>query len=252
MTNQFARNPADAMQCFADAVKVIDLKLQDKTALVQWCTRQGIHETPVFFLSASMTEVISRIGDAYPLDEGETPQSSHGFLVFQRPLLTAGGESISGIWWLGVSEELRLRMTPSPKAWSWNPFRWRGSSVEEIDSDTLSDDDRCRFLKWLCAAEHLIGQKIAAVETPPIARIVRDRVIAVGGNPVCRVVVLRQRTRRVSESSPIDVQWQWQWLVRGHWRRISATKKTWITGYLKGPEGKPMKAPDPVVFAVTR
>lgn len=32
-----------------------------------------------------------------------------------------------------------------------------------------------------------------------------------------------------------------RWLVRGHWRRLSAERKTWVKPYIKGPAGAPWR-----------
>lgn len=51
---------------------------------------------------------------------------------------------------------------------------------------------------------------------------------------------------------------QWQWLVAGHWRqqpygpKRGLRRAQWIAGFVKGPDGRPMKTPKKTIFAVVR
>lgn len=60
------------------------------------------------------------------------------------------------------------------------------------------------------------------------------------------VVTLRGYESRPKEGESQPVEWKVRWLVRGHWRQqYYATedihKPKWISPYLKGPVGKPLK-----------
>ena len=102
------------------------------------------------------------------------------------------------------------------------------------------------------------------VTAPPMRaeRGTRRRLERAGwqSEPVIRVIQLR----RVDQHATHDVEvahaahnWSCQWVVRGHWRQqpypsMHTVQPLWITPYVKGPVGKPLKPPRATVFAVVR
>lgn len=75
--------------------------------------------------------------------------------------------------------------------------------------------------------------------------------------PAINVIQLRRReasgAHNVSER-----EYQHQWIVKGHWRRLHAPRKkdgaevTYVSPYVKGPDGAPLLPPRETVYAVTR
>jgi len=77
--------------------------------------------------------------------------------------------------------------------------------------------------------------------------------------PDIRTVTLRRRqTSLRSEETSAGFKYSCQWLVGGHWRKLHEPRKadgaeiTYVTPHLKGPEGKPFRAPRQTVYAVNR
>src|SRR4051812_46615132 len=97
MTPQFARNPTDAMQCYAEFVDHAHLDRNDpiQAAIV--------HDMPVYFISGRMGKTLAAISRTFPLDAKRTDEWGCGFLVFERPTLivTQNGTRLSpsGLHW---------------------------------------------------------------------------------------------------------------------------------------------------------
>lgn len=104
------------------------------------------------------------------------------------------------------------------------------------------------------------GQRLVVVRRETIDRAARRRLARTHPDhePFVRVVELRARdavARSAGEPHPVD--WSCRWLVRGHWRRqwfplAEANRPIWVGPHVKGPDGKPLKAPRATVFAVVR
>lgn len=125
----------------------------------------------------------------------------------------------------------------------------------------LAIDDghiRAQKLRYLLAALLFIRQKylIMRRETPP--RAVRRRIDPSPNQSEVVVVTLRSAEHKdpTDKSEPQD--WAYRWWVRGHWRMQACGEgrqernPVWIMPYIKGPEGKPLKARLEQIFAVTR
>jgi len=76
--------------------------------------------------------------------------------------------------------------------------------------------------------------------------------------PDIRTVVLRRKKFATASNSQSSIDWSCRWVVSGHWRRqwcpsINGHRPTFIEGYVKGPESKPLMAHTAErVYAVTR
>lgn len=77
--------------------------------------------------------------------------------------------------------------------------------------------------------------------------------------PSVDVIQLRRKDIiKVEKGEGKIIDWQFRWLVDGHWRdqRVgpgrAEVRKTWVNGYVKGPEDKPMKPASAHLMAVVR
>jgi hypothetical protein len=75
--------------------------------------------------------------------------------------------------------------------------------------------------------------------------------------PSINVIQLRRRASSGSHGVS-EREYHHQWIVKGHWRRLHAPRKkdgkevTYVSPYVKGPDGKPLLPPRQTVYAVTR
>lgn len=110
---------------------------------------------------------------------------------------------------------------------------------------------------WLTALLLFLDQRIL-VEAPQRPDRAARRRLSPEHEPQIQVIELRARqARRDGEADQHPVDWHYQWVVRGHWRRqyypsAQQHRPVWVAPYVKGPEGRPLKAPSARVFAVTR
>jgi len=228
MTPQFARNPTDAMQCYAEFLNYTKLDRSDPF-VAQTCL-----DMPVYFISGPMGQTLATISRSFPLTADSLREWDCGFLVFERPTLAVAQDgadySPSGVIWWSTGAK---------------PFWWDSPRFYRFDTD-LDETG-----KWVGALMALLRQKLALITRPRIGKHVLKRLQLPHRVPECRVVTLRQRERRGQPlmSSPVD--WSCRWMVRGHWR-VLETGPTWITAHVKGPESKPLKPPSDRVFAVVR
>ncbi len=107
-----------------------------------------------------------------------------------------------------------------------------------------------------------IGQKVAVLAPMTWSRAERRRFEKARETPPDNIyrVTLREARPVIqptqAERRPTD--YQSRWLVRGHWRnqwfpKARSHHPLWITGYVKGPEGKPLKSGSRIqVFDVSR
>jgi hypothetical protein len=73
--------------------------------------------------------------------------------------------------------------------------------------------------------------------------------------PLVRVIHLASLDGMQANECQRDVEWSCRWMVRGHWRNqfyrsTGRREPLWITEYVKGPEGKPLKLPQATVVAL--
>lgn len=72
-----------------------------------------------------------------------------------------------------------------------------------------------------------------------------------------RIVYLRRVEPATTDKEQEVVEWKCRWLVRGHWRQQpyrseGVVRPKWIHPFVKGPAGKPLKAPEEDLFGVIR
>jgi len=135
-------------------------------------------------------------------------------------------------------------------------IRWPfGAPWSSLDA---ADQPVARYFASLCA---FMQQKILRTSTISAERHARKRLERQGfpHEPLIHVIELRRREPLKHEvlNGGEEIAWSCQWIVRGHWRQQfypskQETQPIWITPYVKGPEGKPLKPPRATVFAVIR
>src|SRR5438093_11047646 len=228
MKPHFARNPTDAVQCFADFLNHIKLDRNDPVVT------QGVLDMPVYFISGPMGQTLATISRTFPLTAESLRGWDCGYLVFERATLSVTqdgtGYSPSGVIWWPTGAK---------------PFWWDAPRFYRFDTD-LDETAQC-----VGALMALVRQKLAIITRPRIGKYVLKRLKLPQREPECRVVTLRQRETRWQPLTSAPVDWSCRWMVRGHWR-VLETGPTWITAHFKGPEDKALKAPGDRVFAVVR
>ena len=232
MKPQFARNPTDAMQCFADFLAHTNI---DRTNPVH---TRVVHEVPIYFISGTMGQTLATISRTFPLNAAMPDDMDCGFLVFERPTLFVSEQdeqfAPSGLHWAPIENG------------GVTPFWW-----EPPNFYRFGDSHKEEGAKWIGALAALLRQKLATVTRPRMGKHVIKRLKLKAGAPECRVVLLRERAYHSQSVIPSVVEWSCRWLVRGHWRVIESGP-TWVTAHVKGPASKPMKAPSERIFAVVR
>ncbi len=131
-----------------------------------------------------------------------------------------------------------------------------GDTGQEMDDPktSLSMDSLRFFVSFLC----FIRQKCVKEVQESVPRSTRRRLPEDWKpEPTVRVILLRRYVEESEGQGHSEVDWQCRWWVQGHWRdqwhpSIKAHMPVYIETYIKGPEGKPLKAPDRAVFNVVR
>jgi hypothetical protein len=146
-----------------------------------------------------------------------------------------------------------------PNAWV-SPTQWQlpiGQTVAEHEAkqeevmrladdrgDLLDDPGITPVWAWrdMQAFWRLARSTVRVRERPGrAARRAAGRV----GLPTTNVTVIRlRRARRDADpdESAGHVDWSCRWIVRGHWRQLADGRQTFIHAYVKGPEGRPLRA----------
>lgn len=281
---QYARTPADALQCQVDAISEIELLRRTGAyrSLPGWMhdERDGLDDlrqcqtAPLYFWTPRIAQVVEQASRSYPLQEQAfLPKLPHAFCVFEQPVLWAVIHGVrAGLsaltWMTGIDEEtgvVKLRIRGL--VWSGghcsvcfsvemrNPL-----ALPNPDHDPTFEDEARAVYRWICAASMFVEQRLTEETSGLLGRHVAKRAARVNVSPMCHVVQMRRLDRRRHDGFAGDdaaIDWQCQWLVRGHWRQQfyrSAGRHVprWIAPYVKGPHDKPMKTPKPTVFMVQR
>jgi hypothetical protein len=280
---QYARTPADAVQCQLDAIaEAVRLRnTGSNLPLQEWMNARArvddvrqFTTAPLYLWTARIAEVVEHASRSYPLQrETFLPTLPRAFCVFERPVLFAVIDGVrSGLstltWTSGIDEAtrvLKLRI----RGLVWTPPHCSVCFAAEITDPThitVPDDDSTfeaevrTIYRWICAASMFVQQRIAEHASVRAGKHVAKRAATLHVPPTCQVVQMRRLDRRRQEAvgdHDTAIDWQCQWLVRGHWRQQFYPKANrhvprWIAPYIKGPHDKPMKAPAPTVFVVTR
>ena len=283
---QYGQTAADALQCQIDAISTAQAL---RTAGVYQLSPGWFHDehgglddlrqfamAPLYFWTSRVASVVEHASRSYPL-EGEAflPNLPQAFCVFERPPLWAVIDGVrSGLsalsWTAGTDAAtgaLKLRI---------RGLVWIGGrctvcfSVEiknpleipaALDSDPTFQEEARAVYRWICSASMFVEQRIVENENATVGRHVARRAAKLHIPSTCNVVQMRRLDRRRADGTTHNheaaLEWQCQWLVRGHWRQQfypSAGRHVprWIAPYIKGPNDKPMKSPQPTVFVVKR
>jgi hypothetical protein len=97
----------------------------------------------------------------------------------------------------------------------------------------------------------LMEMEITSVSEAEAGRPARRRAQRSIRHGDVRVVQLRRATHDTGAQRRGAVDWSCRWIVRGHRRRLANGNTTWIKPYIKGPDGRPLKASD-VVYRLER
>lgn len=281
VTPLYARNPSDALQCQLDAVAEVDRlrRMGVLPSLPDWMRdqRNGIDDlrqfttAPLYFWTTPVATVVEQASRSYPVEEDTfLPRLPMAFCVFERPILWAVIHGVraglSAVSWLtgrdAASGLLKLRVRGLVWTAGRNDvcFSFEVTNPHRMPSgdDPTFADEVLAVYRWICAASMFVEQRIVEDTTAPVQRHTARRAAKLNLPSTCNVVQMRRLDRRASASDhAAAIEWQCQWLVRGHWRRQFYPRAgrhvpRWIAPYVKGPDDKPMKAPNPTVFAVTR
>jgi hypothetical protein len=174
--------------------------------------------------------------------------------VFSAKSLTRGQES-------GESRLLRIhgRFSPFGHAPLPRPDSI-GPRMFEPDAETFSEYARKGVLArpWtntrrsILALWAMLGQTLVATDRPALDGGSLGLAKRAGLPGRVTVIELRRRAPGAAPSTSTPVEWDHRWLVRGHWRNQrfgpgrTQTRKIWISGFVKGPEDKPLKVTDKV------
>lgn len=101
------------------------------------------------------------------------------------------------------------------------------------------------------------NSKLVSEDLVRLSRAQQRRIKRGSAEPTVRVVTLRKKDRKAGEQPHMsDREYQCQWLVCAHTRTLYAgtdrERIIWVSSYVKGPEGKPFRAPIEKVIAVIR
>jgi hypothetical protein len=102
-----------------------------------------------------------------------------------------------------------------------------------------------------------IRQTIVVPTAVPLERHAAKRMSRAQIAGDLHVVTLRRKAAEPTAEHGEPVEWSCRWVVSGHWRKQFYPSKDrheylWILPFVKGPADKPLKPPDPKVFAVIR
>lgn len=119
--------------------------------------------------------------------------------------------------------------------------------------------DMMHEVRWVCAAMHLMSQKLTLQKDRPSQRSQRRRMEREKSQlvPLVKEITLRRFEQYTPSGVSHTVDWQWQWLVSGHWRNqyypsTGEYKLIWVEDYVKGPEDKPLKPSQSKIYKVVR
>lgn len=113
---------------------------------------------------------------------------------------------------------------------------------------------------WSCQAYTLLAfARLPVISCERIAppRAERRRLHKAGKRePDVRIVRLR-KSETIGKHTDTTKEWHYRWMVSGHWRKqwhpsTQTHKPQYITAYLKGPDGLPLKPPKQNIFVVNR
>jgi hypothetical protein len=258
---EFARNAADALQCYADIQRSVAQLTDEEVGI--FCSHPDIptlrvwlqksfsavaEGTEIYFWPAITAETVTKHAQSYPLEMERftLPPENHIVFVFQRPTLYIEGVPVTAISYVDMNGEA---------AWMW-PWIWIAGSCFPMGFQAVMRpsgliDEYQKMLKWLCSADSFAKQRLIGAEPTRVTRAVVDRIV--GHVPEVNVVHLRRVDHRGTHRDTLKhIDFEARFWVRGHERRLPQSEETiWIETYLKGPDDKPIKDRQ-TVYAVTR
>lgn len=115
-------------------------------------------------------------------------------------------------------------------------------------------------IRWLYTALHLMSQRLAHLSehrASGMARMMaRQKRLIIA--PTLKVISLRRMEAERPTGEHQHKDWNWQWIVQGHWRlqpypkALGDYKWIFIESYIKGPENKPLKVPQQIIYRAER
>lgn len=107
-------------------------------------------------------------------------------------------------------------------------------------------------VRYAMALWMLLGQTITSVEDEEVDRAAARRAKRMNLPPRVTVIQLRRAKGSAKADGETMVEWHHRWITRGHWRwqrcgeGLLELRRIWISPYVKGPEGAPLKVSDKV------
>lgn len=242
--------------------------------------RQVLSSADLYWVSSEMTELALDAATDLPawIPFAEAPAPT-GFILYERPLpdrspLLAAEEAwvdgapekrraeamaMCGMMWACVAGGLTVwPVMREPR--SVPPMVMTGILASTVPSTEPLEDYPDRWagpMALLGATWVLMGQDKVSSSTPREVVTGRDAAIrARSGQGPARVQVIDLRPMRYVPTEEADPDtgrtYTHRWVVRGHWRQQAVgegraqRRPTWVSSYLKGPEGAPLLTGDRV------
>lgn len=148
------------------------------------------------------------------------------------------------------------------------PFQARKNLAEDVTRDDI--------IHWVHTLWIFMGTEIVATARPQVERPARRRAARSIGSSEVNVVTLRRIRVAGAEVAQRDIDWSCQWVVQAHRRHLEdysavaaphhavpldgdsghcsvcRTRITRVRAYVKGPDGRPLKAVPETVYRVAR
>lgn len=134
---------------------------------------------------------------------------------------------------------------------------WHKNHQSPESAQTTNAERFEHSARVMIACLHVMDQVITYIAKSPVDRGAKKRALKSGWQhePEVHVVTLR-KVAVDAHPTAHSVDWSCRWMVREHWRvyhrGMPNEYRVKIKEYLKGPADKPLKAPNSLVFAVTR
>lgn len=138
---------------------------------------------------------------------------------------------------------------------SWQDILTKSKRLGSQDIENLSRYEM--KLRLFAALLAFLEQRVVVRESHKAPRGILRHQTRWEEAPMIEVVKLRRTyAQPITSGTKAPIDWSCQWMVRGHWRLqwypvITKHQPIWIQPYVKGPDGKPLKAASKM-FAVVR
>lgn len=227
-----------------------------------WRSEETLASAPCWWVSSDMEELAIAASDGVPQDV--VPETSTGFLVFQRPLMecATGGHAsldIQGVIWsygrgVGASQlslglfaptgDL-LRLVTGPARSRMLDLGLPLAPIHDIQGPYLDKIRDVMLAVWALSSEERLCETRSAAGSWPAGRGGH------GPDPMARTVkilVLREppRSREGAGGEGGAGRYSHRFVVRGFWRNQpcgpghSERRLTWVAPFVKGPAGAPL------------